>query len=159
MTDTDETPKAEWWFYHLEGGSLVNALAPLLEKCLESGWRVLVSSPSPTTLENLNTELWTYRDGSFLPHGLEDGETAPSRQPVLLSTELSQINDSNALVLLDGRDAPPEAPYSRVMVVFDGKDTETRDVARQQFRVARQKGLGVRYFQQKPGGGWAENKS
>ena len=33
---------AELWFYHLERGELERALPPLLEKCLQRGWRALV---------------------------------------------------------------------------------------------------------------------
>lgn len=150
---------SEWWFYHLEGGTLVSALAPLLEKCLEADWHVLVSSHSRDTLEHLNTELWSYRDEAFLPHGLDDGAQQAARQPILLSERTKTTNGAHALVLLDGQDAEPDMGVKRVMVVFDGKDTATRDTARQQFRKARQAGAPVRYFQQKPGGGWTENKS
>ena len=33
---------AELWFYHLERTELEKALPPLLEKCLQRGWRALV---------------------------------------------------------------------------------------------------------------------
>ena len=33
---------AELWFYHLERSELERALPPLLEKCLQRGWRALV---------------------------------------------------------------------------------------------------------------------
>lgn len=158
MEEAGNAQRADWWFYHLEGARLVSALAPLLEKCLENDWRVLVSSPSPDVLEALDHDLWSYADGSFLPHGIQGGGVDARRQPVLLSTACEGINGARALMLLNGQDAPGDG-FDRVMVVFDGKDTAARETARDQFRRARKAGSTVRYFQQKPGGGWVENKA
>ncbi len=158
MAEDGDAQPTEWWFYHLEGARLVTALAPLLEKCLQNDWRVLVSSPSAEVLEALDHDLWSYRDDSFLPHALAGGEADASRQPVLLSTHTRAPNAAEALMLLNGQQAETEG-FHRVMVVFDGKDTAARETARDQFRQARKAGCEVRYFQQKPGGGWAENKA
>ncbi|HVK81146.1 MAG TPA: DNA polymerase III subunit chi, partial [Verrucomicrobiae bacterium] len=62
---------AELWFYHLERSELARALAPLLEKSLQRGWRALVRGGSPERLDELDAVLWTYRDDSFLPHARE----------------------------------------------------------------------------------------
>jgi hypothetical protein len=59
---------AEWWFYHIERGSLDAAIAPLIEKCLERKWRVVVAGHEDT-VERLDRALWTFRDDSFVPHG------------------------------------------------------------------------------------------
>ena len=59
---------AEWWFYHIEHTSLDAAIAPLIEKCLDRKWRVVVVAHDDT-LERLNKSLWTFREDSFLPHG------------------------------------------------------------------------------------------
>ncbi|MEM1148491.1 MAG: DNA polymerase III subunit chi, partial [Pseudomonadota bacterium] len=40
-----EPAAPEWWFYHLQRTTLERAVGPLLEKCLERGWRVLAISP------------------------------------------------------------------------------------------------------------------
>ena len=59
-------------------------LADLLERTLKRGWRAVVRSPDPQRLTQLDDQLWTYRDDSFLPHGLAD-EPMAERQPILLS--------------------------------------------------------------------------
>ena len=145
----------EWWFYHLERTSLEQALPPLLEKCLSRGWRVLVASDSPDRLKDLAAALWTYREESFLPHGA-DGGGQEADQPILLSSSLEAANQAKALALLDGTDAPVSAPFERVMVVFDDRDTPSKTAARGQFKRAREGGVIVRYFQQTDRGGWAE---
>ncbi len=143
---------AEWWFYHIEHTSLDAAVAPLIEKCLERKWRVVVVGHDET-LERLNKQLWTFREDSFLPHGR--ARTDAAKQPVLLSTEAGAPNGAKVALLLDGSDADA-ALFERVMVVFDGGDETARGKARQQFKAAAEAGGAARYFQQERGGGWAE---
>jgi DNA polymerase-3 subunit chi len=147
---------AEWWFYHIEQGELVSAVAPLLEKCLERRWRVVVAG-HPVTLEKLDAALWNWRDESFLPHGLAGSKAAgpASAQPVLLSPEAAPLNGASIAMLLDGEDAD-SSRFSRCLVVFDGADEPVRARAREQYRRAVGEGLSARYFQQDTGGSWVE---
>ncbi|HVY89605.1 MAG TPA: DNA polymerase III subunit chi [Hyphomonadaceae bacterium] len=145
---------AEWWFYHIEHTSLDAAIAPLVEKCLERKWRVLVVGHEET-LERLDKGLWTWREDSFLPHGR--ARTDAKKQPVLLSTEADPANGAKVAVLLDGSDAEPGL-FERCMVVFDGGDDTARAKARQQFKAASDGGAVARYFQQERNGGWKEFK-
>jgi DNA polymerase III subunit chi len=142
----------EWWFYHIEHSSLDAAVAPLIEKCLERKWRVLVVGHEET-LGRLDRALWTWRDDSFLPHGR--ARTDASRQPVLLSTEPHAPNGAKVALLLDGTDVDSSL-FERVMVVFDGADEASRAKARQQYKAAADGGVKARYFQQERAGGWKE---
>ena len=155
MAERSTSP--EWWFYHLERSPLEQAAGPLLEKCLERGWRVLAVSANPGRRDALDEALWTYDDQSFLPHGQagRDG-IDPKRQPVLIAGSIDNANGAEALFLLDGMAAPADAPFTRCMVMFDGDDAPVRQVARQQFKAAKDAGLACRYFQQTPKGGWKE---
>lgn len=143
---------AEWWFYHIEHTTLDAAIAPLIEKCLERRWRVVVIGHEPT-LERLDQSLWTWRDDSFLPHGRARSD--PANQPVLLSAEGQPTNGAKVALLLDGSDAASEL-FERCMVVFDGGDETARAKARQQYKAALDSGGAARYFQQERGGGWKE---
>ncbi|MBI1361676.1 MAG: DNA polymerase III subunit chi [Alphaproteobacteria bacterium] len=147
----DSGPGAEWWFYHIEHGSLDQAIGPLLEKCLDRRWRVVVAGREET-INKLDGTLWTWRDDSFLPHGR--GRSAPARQPVLLSTVAEPDNGARVALLLDGLEADA-AKFDRCMVVFDGGDAETRAKARKQYKAAADAGAVARYFQQERGG-WKE---
>ncbi|MEM9738285.1 MAG: DNA polymerase III subunit chi [Pseudomonadota bacterium] len=147
----------EWWFYHLEKSGPEHAAGPLLEKCLERGWRVLVVSSDEKRRAALDAGLWTYSDDSFLPHGqAEAAGLDPKRQPILISGTAENENDAAALLLLDGMDVPTDAPFERCMVMFEGADTITRDIARAQFKAAKDAGLTCRYFQQTARDGWKE---
>jgi DNA polymerase-3 subunit chi len=145
------TSSPEWWFYHIEQGSVDAAIAPLIEKCLERKWRVVVAGHDET-VERLDRALWTWRDESFVPHGRARGDA--EKHPVLLSTEAVPANGAKVAVLLDGSDADASL-FERVMVVFDGQDETARAKARQQFKAATDAGTPARYFQQEKSG-WAE---
>lgn len=142
---------AEWWFYHIEQGSVDAAIGPLLEKCLERRWRVVVAARQET-IDRLDRGLWTWRDDSFLPHGAAGRQE--SEHPVLLSTQALPVNGARVAVLLDGTDADPHQ-FERIMVLFDGAEESARAKARQQYRTARESGAPARYFQQ-DGAGWSE---
>ena len=80
-----QSKPTEVLFYHLERTPLERVLPGLLEKTLERGWRAVVQAGSKERVEALDTALWTYGDGSFLPHGtLSDGP--PEEQPIFLTT-------------------------------------------------------------------------
>jgi DNA polymerase-3 subunit chi len=144
---------AELWFYHLERSELERALPPLLEKCLQRGWRALVRGGSVERLEALDTTLWTYRDGSFLPHG-RDTDPAPARQPVLLTTQAGNANNAQALFLIDGAELGDISMFERACLVFDGRDAHALDLARSQWKQAADAGLAASYWRESAAGKW-----
>ena len=151
-----DASKPEWWFYHLQRTTLERAVGPLLEKCLERGWRVLAISPDAARRAALDEALWTYDDQSFLPHGQAEAEgLAPEAQPVLISGSTDNQNHAAVALLMDGVDLPVDAQFERCMVMFDDGDGATRQKARDQFKAAKDAGLSARYFQQS-GRGWKE---
>lgn len=131
-------------------------MGPLLEKCLDRGWRVLAVSSDATRRAALDEALWTYDDQSFLPHGQAEAEgLQPADQPVLISSQLENANSAAVALLMDGAELPVDAPFERCMVMFDDGDGPTRQKAREQFKAAKDAGLTARYFQQS-GRGWQE---
>ena len=90
----------EVWFYHLERASLEQVLPELLEKTLARGWRALVRTGDAEQRARLDAWLWTFRDESFLPHGIA-GEATADRQPILLTGGEENVNGAQALFVLD----------------------------------------------------------
>lgn len=152
-----EPGKPEWWFYHLKRTTLEQAAGPLLEKCMERGWRVLAVSPDIRRRGALDAALWTYDDQGFLPHGqAEAAGLEASRQPVLISETTDNANKAAVALLMDGSELPVHAAYERCMVMFDDGDAPVRGKARQLYKAASDAGLTTRYFQQTAQGGWKE---
>jgi len=141
----------EVWFYHLERTGVEQALPELLERALARGWRALVRTRDPQRLARLDEHLWTWRDDSFLPHGLADEPNA-ARQPVLLSTGFENANDAQALFLVDGAEPGDVAGYARCMVLFDGRDEAALAVARAQWSALKAAGGEMSYWKQQARG-------
>jgi DNA polymerase-3 subunit chi len=145
---------AEVLFYHLEVRPLESVLPQLLEKTLERGWRAVVESGSPQRAEALDSLLWTYRDDSFLPHGLS-GEENDALQPVLITTEPVNPNEASVRFYVD-RAVPMSAEgYRRIVYMFSGHDPEAVAEARQAWRALRD-GNEVTYWQQEADGRWVK---
>lgn len=143
----------EIWFYHLERTGLDQALPELLRKTLARGWRALVRSPDPARIEHLDGWLWSYRDDSFLAHGLAS-EPHAERQPVLLTTGADNPNAANAVFLLD--DAEPGAldDLDRCLVLFDGRDQAALAAARRRWTELKGRDLSVSYWRESAEGRW-----
>jgi DNA polymerase-3 subunit chi len=141
----------EVWFYHLERTALEEALPELLEKTLARGWKALVRGRDGRRLEQLDQHLWTWRDDSFLPHGLAE-EPLAARQPILLTTGQENPNGAEALFLVDGAEPGTLDGYARAMVLFDGRDEAAVAAARAQWSALKATGAAISYWRQKERG-------
>lgn len=144
---------AELWFYHLERTELEAALAPLLEKCLQRGWRAIVRGGSAERLDALDSQLWAYKEDSFLPHGRES-EPGPERQPVLLTQSAGNPNGAKALFLIDGAEPDDVADFERACLVFDGRDPDALETARSHWKKIKAAGVSVSYWKESAAGKW-----
>lgn len=141
------------WFYHLERSSLESALAPLLEKCLQRGWRAVVRGTIEERLDQLDEALWSVREESFLPHA-RDGRGAPDKQPILLTMEGGAPNGAKALFLVDGADPGDISGFERASIMFDGRDEAAVVHARLQWKTAKDGGHDVSYWKETDAGRW-----
>jgi DNA polymerase-3 subunit chi len=144
---------AELWFYHLERTELEAALPPLLEKCLERGWRALVRGGVEERLDALDISLWTYRDESFLAHG-RAGRDDPERQPIYLTGADGNPNQAQALFAIDGAPLEDLSDFERAVMLFDGRDEAALATARTRWKAAKDRGTAVSYWRQNDNGRW-----
>jgi len=140
-------------FYHLTESNLEAALPTLLEKSLERGWKVVVQAGSQEKIEALDAHLWTYREDSFLAHGATSDGTEPM-QPIWLTTEQDNPNGANIRFLVDGAVPSDLAGYERAVYMFDGHDNDAVLQARERWKIEKEAGFDLTYWQQKPNGGW-----
>ena len=141
-------------FYHLEARPLEAVLPQLLEKSIERGWRVVVEVGSTERAEAIDAHLWTYRDDSFLAHGLAGEETDP-HQPILITTGTENHNGAAVRFFVD-RAVPQSAEgYERIVYLFSGHDPDALAEARLAWRALRD-GNTVTYWQQEPDGRWVK---
>jgi DNA polymerase III subunit chi len=112
----------------------------LVQRARDEGLRVFIEAPDDHTARTLDRLLWTFRDDSFLPHGLA-GETDPELTPILIGRGpgSSQAETSGVLINL-GLDAPGTLDgYERLIEPID-HDPAVRAAGRR--RYALYKGLG-----------------
>ncbi len=140
-------------FYHLEHQPLESVLPTLLERTLERGWRAVVQSGSQERLEALDTHLWTYRDESFLPHGVASDANAADH-PIVLTVNDDNPNQATVRFLVDGASGTGLEAYIRVVYLFDGRAQEALQQARDAWKSAKSTGFDVTYWQQTDGGKW-----
>ncbi len=149
----------EVWFYHLQRQPLEHVLPTLLEKSLERNWRVIVQAASEERLDALDQLLWTYAEGSFLPHGRpRDGDA--EMQPVFLTAGDENPNQAPVRFFIDGAsaipllDGPTANDYTRVIVLFDGNHEEELTFARAEWKHLKAAGCDLSYWQQSAAGRW-----
>ena len=146
-------------FYHLQTGTLEQALPQLLEKCVERGWKTVVQTGSPERRDALDAHLWTWSEESFLPHGtMRDGD--PADLPVIVTADPAEPGpiDPPATVrfLVDRAVVPDLAGLARAVFVFDGNDPEAVMEARANWKSVKAAGLDATYWVQDERGRWVK---
>jgi DNA polymerase-3 subunit chi len=112
----------------------------LAQRAHDEGLRVFIETPDDQTARALDRLLWTFRDESFLPHGLV-GETDPDLTPILIGRgpEAAPAHIGQVLINL-GFEAPSSLDrFERLIEPID-HDPAVRTAGRR--RYAHYKGLG-----------------
>ena len=144
----------ETLFYHLERRELNDVLPGMIEKSLERGWRAVIRTDSSERSDALDTLLWTYNDQSFLAHA-QSGDGDAKRQSVLITVEDENPNGAQILFLVGG--VTPAAwdglgDLARIVLMFDGRDSNALAAARAAWKDARAAGHDVTYWKETPSG-------
>lgn len=110
----------------------------LADKAYQRGCRVFLHTSSAQEAQHLDRLLWTFREGSFVPHGLS-GKTDPATTPVLIGNGEDIKEEHEVLINLH-----PEVPaffsrFERLIEPIDREDA-VRDAGRKRFRFYRDRG-------------------
>ena len=126
----------------------------LLERSLERGWHAVIETSSRERAEALDAMLWTYRDDSFLPHGIA-GDASDPDQPVLITTDDGNANAAQVRFFVD-RSVPHSGEgYARIVYMFSGHDPDAVTEAREAWKALRD-GNELTYWQQDDAGRWVK---
>lgn len=111
----------------------------LAEKAWRQGHRVLLHTANREEARHLDRLLWTYRDGSFIPHG-HLGEADPALNPVLISAgDQDPAEEHDVLVNLAAEIPTFFSRFDRVAECVD-HDEAARKASRQRYRYYQQHG-------------------
>lgn len=110
----------------------------LAEKAYRQGRRVYIHTASPDEARHLDRLLWTFRDGSFVPHGCLP-EADPAVTPVLIGHDGNAGDEQDVLINLG---AEPPAFFSRFERVAEPLDNDpaVKASGRDRFRYYRERG-------------------
>lgn len=140
-------------FYHLETVQLEHVLPKLLEKTLVAGKRAMVLLSTEKQVEYLNGFLWIYDAQSWLPHGSANDGSAEN-QPIWLSNIDENSNKAEFLFLIDGATSSLLTQYDRCFELFDGRDPNAVNAARERWKDYLAAGYGLTYWSQNKNGDW-----
>ena len=126
----------------------------LLEKSLERGWRAVVETSSRERATALDAMLWSFRDDSFLPHGIAGDATDPD-QPVLITTDEGNANSAQVRFFVDRAVPQTGEGYQRIVYLFSGHDPDAVGEAREAWKALRE-GNDLTYWQQDETGRWVK---
>jgi DNA polymerase-3 subunit chi len=113
----------------------------ITDKALQQGQQVLINTESPAESARLDDLLWTFSQGSFIPHRVIDKATsAIIIEPVAIGCGIApEIPDTHVLINLAATVPEFFNRYRRVAEVVDGNE-HRRTQGRERFRFYRDKG-------------------
>ena len=131
-------------FYVLDDGARDNRYTlacRLTDKIFREGHRVYLYTESEQEARHLDRLLWTFRDQSFVPHGLA-GQTGPELTRILIGWNAPPEGEEDVLINLS-----PAVPgfFSRFSRVAEPVDSEpaVRQAGRERFRFYRARGYAL----------------
>ncbi len=144
-------------FYHLQKQLPEDALPKLLQKAYDTGKKIKIKTVNEERTETLNALLWAFDDESFIPHGTKKDGFA-EQQPIFISCEANNPNGAEYLFLLDGATETVDSlqKYERIFNLFDGNTESNLSAAREFWKLCKNSGFDVHYWQQSERGKWEQ---
>lgn len=109
----------------------------LTEKAFSQSHKVCITVDSPEEADALDKLLWTFRDGSFIPHDIAKGD---ADEPVLIASGDLPAGMSDVLINLRQRVPEGYERFQRVIEPLDGNAPVRKD-GRERFKHYRDQGI------------------
>ena len=130
-------------FYILDESSDTGRLrvaARIAEKAMHQNQHVYINTSGAAESSRLDEILWTFSQGSFVPHGVVDATPAEAgAEPVLIGSAV-EINEPCEVLINLGPEVPEFfSRYDRVAEIVDAEATR-RDAGRTRYKYYRDRG-------------------
>ena len=114
----------------------------IADKARNAGRRVVIHTRSAEEARHIDRMLWTFKELSFVPHGLL-GECEPEITPVLIG-DAEQADDEHDVLINLGLETPVFfSRFERLAECVDNDETE-RSASRERYRFYRDRGYPLR---------------
>lgn len=130
-------------FYVLSGdepGKRELIACRIAEKAYSLGHAVFMHVPDEPSARRLDGLLWTFRDGSFVPHCLAGGDDTA---PVMIGAGTEPETPGYLLINLDPKVPAFFSRFERVAEIVS-EEPAVRDAGRERFRFYRDRGYSLR---------------
>lgn len=125
-------------FYILGAGSSEQVACRLAEKAYHLGKRIYIHTETPQQARHMDELLWTFREGSFVPHEPYQAGS-PSQSPIQIGCHESPETDCEVLINLAAEVPLFFSRFSRVAELI-GPQQEAKVQGRERFRFYRDRG-------------------
>ena len=131
-------------FYILESDSedaRLRLACTLADKAMQQNQSVFINSASDAQARKLDELLWTFSQGSFIPHRILLQELpTPPQEPVIIGLRQQPTGDRWDVMINLAEDVPEFfSRYQRVAELVDG-DATRREQSRERYRFYRDRG-------------------
>ena len=134
----------------------VAATCKLCDKATSVGHRVYVHTPDAAVADNLDGALWSFRQGSFIPHENHVGQSYEDPQPLVLIGSVEPPESHHNIMINLGLEVPAFfSRFERVLEIVEG-DPALRAKSRERFKFYRDRGYELNTFEQNAEGAWAK---
>jgi DNA polymerase-3 subunit chi len=116
----------------------------LSHKAMQSGVRVMFSTPDSTTSHALDKLLWEYPANAFIPHCLSDVAEAET-MPVVINHDGEKFPDHELLISLHKQTINFFSRFERVIEIVS-RDEEDSRLGRERFKFYKDRGYEMRHF-------------
>lgn len=131
-------------FYILEdsqGQARQRLACRLAEKAYALEHTIYIHTDDRQQAEQLDQLLWTFRDGSFIPHSLQDDKVTP-QAAIVIGHDGGPEDHNQVLINLSQAVPPFFSCFERVAEVITG-DEQARQAGRERFRFYRDRGYKI----------------
>jgi DNA polymerase III subunit chi len=128
-------------FYVLDekaAGNRYTLACRLSEKIYHQGRRIFIHTGSDEETRHIDRLLWTFRQGSFIPHGRE-GDCDPAVTPVIIGHHGENDDEHDVLINLASEVPGFFSRFERVAELID-KEPQVVASGRDRFRFYRDRG-------------------
>jgi DNA polymerase-3 subunit chi len=134
-------PRVDFYVSEAAGADARLRLAcRVAEKAYLAKQTVVVLVDDPEDLRRFDEMLWTFGDGTFVPHDKIASEGARCEAPVALTTGALPAGHADVLINLGNAVPPFFGKFARVAEFLDGRP-EVRTAGRERFKTYRGKSI------------------
>ncbi|TNF33910.1 MAG: DNA polymerase III subunit chi [Gammaproteobacteria bacterium] len=116
----------------------------LVEKAWQQGNRILIHTASAEHSQQLDDLLWTFNDGSFIPHAIS-GDDSEAQQPIVISHQSSDGDGFQLLINLSDQIAT-QTRIPRIAEIVN-QEPQRKLSGREHFKTYREQGFELHHHE------------